>query len=104
FIVLAKFRSAFCSYLVDAMYLNRTADRRRQLLAGSFKRNDDVIRSQLWIVDDFLRVAHSTERHVDAIEDLVPMRHRLRAKHFIENGRQLRHVRHQVPWSEPWIG
>src|SRR5690242_14960587 len=88
FIMLAKFRSPFCSYLVDAVHLNRTADCRRQLLAGSFKRNDDVIRTQLWIVDDFLRIAHSSERDVDAIEDLVPMRHRLGAEYFIENGRQ----------------
>ena len=78
------------------MHLNRTADGRGQFAAGSFERNDDVIRSQLRIIDDFLRLTHGAEGDVNAIEDLVPMRHRLRAEDLIQNRGQLRHVRHQL--------
>ena len=44
--------------------------------AGSFERNDDVIRSQLRIINDFLRLTHhgaSAERE-RAVEDHT-MRH-----------------------------
>src|SRR5258705_13045077 len=104
FIMLAKFRPAFCGYLVDAVNLNRAADRRGQLAARAFEWNDDVIRSQLWIVDHLFRPTHGAERGVDAIEDFVPMRNRLRSEYFVEDCCQLRHVRHQVLWGEPWIG
>ena len=96
FIVLSKRRSAPCGYFGDAMHLNRTADRRGQLAACAFERHDDVIRPQLRIVHDFLRPAHGAKRDVNAIEHLIPMRHRLRAEDFIENCRQLRHVLNQL--------
>src|SRR3954447_15752931 len=73
-IVLSKRGRAPCRHFGDAMHLNRTADRRGQLAAGAFERNDDVIRAQLWIVDHLLRLAHDAEGDVDAIEDPVPMR------------------------------
>src|SRR5438876_7645432 len=77
FVVLAEFRRAFRRHFADTMHLNRTADRRAQLAARAFERHDDIIQSQLWIGDDFLRPTHSAERDVNAIEDFVPMRHRL---------------------------
>src|SRR5262249_3230929 len=95
-VVLSQLRGASCRHLADAMHLNRAADRRGQLAAGAFERNDDVIRTQLRIVDDLLRPAHGAEGDVDAVEDLVPMSHRLRAEDVIENGRQLGHVLHQL--------
>src|SRR6202041_1627132 len=64
-------------HLGNTVHLNRTADGRGQLLAGSFERNDDVIRSQLRIINDFLRLTHGAEGDVNAVEDLIPMRHRL---------------------------
>src|SRR5947208_440666 len=76
-IVLSERRRAPCRHFGDAMHLNRAADRRRQLAAGAFERNDDVIGAQLRIVDHLLRPLHDAERDVNAIEDLVPMRHRL---------------------------
>src|SRR5580658_11059647 len=45
--VLPDFRSAFCSHLGDAAHLDRTTDRRSQLAAGPFKRNDNVVQPQL---------------------------------------------------------
>ena len=48
------------------------------------------------IVDDFLRPAHDAERDMNAIEDFVPVRHRLRAEDFVQNRGQLRHVLHQL--------
>src|SRR6185312_672049 len=75
--VLTKSRCASCRCFGDAMHLNRAADRRRQLAAGAFERNDDVIGAQLRIVDHLLWLAHDAEGDVDTIEDLVPLRHRL---------------------------
>jgi len=46
-----------------------------------------LVRSQLRIVDHFLRPAHGAERDMDGAEDLGPMRHRLRAEDLVENGR-----------------
>src|SRR5262249_42974664 len=41
---------------------------------------------------------------VDAVEDLVPIRHGLRAEEFIQNGCQLRHVCYQLGrLGESWI-
>ena len=51
---------------------------------------------QLRIIDDFLRPAHGAERDMNAAEDLVPVRHRLRAEDVVENGGQLRHVLNQL--------
>ena len=94
--MLSDLRRALRRYFGDTVHLNRTADGRGQFAAGSFERNDDVIRSQLRIIDDFLRLTHGAEGDVNAIEDLVPMRHRLRAEDLIQNRGQLRHVRHQL--------
>ncbi len=49
FVVFADFRGAPGRHFRDAVHLNRAADRELQLPARSFERNDDVIRSQLWI-------------------------------------------------------
>src|SRR4029077_20606377 len=61
----------------NAMHIDGAANRRGELAAGSFERNDDVVRAQLGVVDNFLRSAHGAERDMNAIEDLAPMRHRL---------------------------
>jgi hypothetical protein len=43
-------------------------------------------------------------RYVEAAEDLIPMRHRLSTENFVKNGRQLRHVFHQLlRIRKPWI-
>ena len=73
--MLADSRRAPGGYFSHTVHLNGTADGRGQLLAGSFERNDDVIRSQLRIINDFLRVTHGAEGDVNAVEDLIPMRH-----------------------------
>src|ERR1700733_13624175 len=85
-----------CRHLGNTVHLNRTADGRGQLLAGSFELNDDVIRSQLRIIDDFLRLTHGAEGDVNAVEDFIPMRHWLRTKNLIEHCRQLRPVLRQL--------
>ena len=92
----SKRRGALCRHFRHAVHLNGAADRRGQFAACAFERNDDVIRPQLRIVDDFLWPAHDAEGDVNAIEDFVPMRHRLRAEDFVENCGQLRHVLHQL--------
>src|SRR5580698_10277008 len=74
-VVLADSRRALGRYFSNALHLNRTADSRGQLLAGSFERNDDVIGSQLRIVDDFVRFTNGAEGDVNAVKDLIPMRH-----------------------------
>ena len=103
--MLSKFGSAPGRHFRDAMHINWTADRRGQLAAGAFERNDDIVRAQLRIIDHLFRPAHCAERHVDSIEDRVPVRHRLRAEDFVENGRELRHVRDQLRRiGEPRIG
>jgi len=94
--VLAQGWSAPRRHLRNALHLNRTADRRSQLATSSFERNDNVIRAELRVVDHFLWPSHDAERDVNAIEDFVPMRHRLRAEQFIQNCRQLRHVLNQL--------
>ena len=48
------------------------------------------------IVDHLLRPAHGAERDVHAAEDLVPMPHRLCREHFVKNGGELSHIRHQL--------
>src|SRR5260370_27661172 len=85
FVVLADSRRAPGRYFSNTVHLNRTADGRGQLLASSFERNNDVIRSQLRIINDFLRLTHSAERDLSAVEDFVPMRHWLRTKNLIEH-------------------
>ena len=95
-VVLSEIRTPFCRYFGDALYLDGTADRGGHLAAGAFDRNDDLVRSQLRIVDHFLRPAHGAERDMDGAENLGPMRHRLRAEDLVENGGQLGHVRPQL--------
>src|SRR5689334_12060420 len=80
FVVLTKRRGAPCWHFRDAVHLNGTANRRVQLAAGAFERNDDVVRLKLWIIDDFLRAVDGAEWDVNAIEDLIPMRHWLRGE------------------------
>src|SRR5215469_17888082 len=70
-------------YFGDAMHLDRAADRRGELAAGALERNDDVVRLELRVIDDFLRPAHRPDR--EALERLVPMRHWLRAEGLVEN-------------------
>src|SRR5260370_20016781 len=72
-VVFANLWGALRGHLGDAMHLKRAADCGRQLAAGAFKRNDDVVRPELGIVDHLLRSTHRSERHVDAIENLIPM-------------------------------
>src|SRR6266567_179515 len=90
-VVLTDVGGSHCRHLDDAMHLDRAADRGRQLAAGAFERNDDVVRAQLRIFDHLLRRAHGAESDVDTAEDLVPVRHRLCAEHFVEDACQLRH-------------
>src|SRR5258708_39573826 len=73
-IVLTDFRSASGRHFGNTVHLNRTVDGRSHFLAGSCKRNDDVIRSQLRIIHDFLWVTHGAEGAVNAVEDLIPTR------------------------------
>src|SRR5260370_29504242 len=82
----------------DAMHLKRAADRGRQLAAGTIERNDDVVRLELGIFDHLLRPTHRSERHVNAIEHLVPRRHRLRTEDFLEDPRELRPIRLLLRW------
>src|SRR6266849_5116315 len=104
-VVLSNLRGAFRGHLGDAMDLKRAADGGRQLAAGAIERNDDVVRLELGIVDHLLRPTHRAERHVSAIEHLVPMCHRLGREDLVEDRRELRHIRHQLRRiGEPRIG
>src|SRR5437588_1123398 len=85
FVVFAEFRGALGRHFRDTVHLNRAADRRGEFAARSFERNDDVIRSQLRVVDYLLRPTHGAERDMDAAKDFVPVRHRLRAKDVVQN-------------------
>src|ERR1700682_1569827 len=91
-VVFSNLRGALGGHLGDAMHLKRAADGGRQLAAGAIERNDDVVRLQLGIVDHLSRPTHGSERHVDAIEHLVPMRHRLGAEDLVADCRELRHI------------
>src|SRR5882724_4578328 len=95
-VVFSNLRGAFRRYLGDAMHLKRARDGGRQLAAGTIERNDDVVRLELGIVDYLLRPTYRSERHVDAIEHLVPMCHRLATEDLVEDRRELRHVCHQL--------
>src|SRR5216684_1545411 len=95
-VVFSDLWGALGGHFGDAMHLKRAADRRRQLAAGAFERNDDVIRLELGIVDHLLWSTHSPKRDVNAVEDLVPMRHRLGTEDLIEDRRELRHIRCQL--------
>src|ERR1700754_697707 len=88
-VVFSNPRRALRGHLGDAMHLKRAADRGRQLAAGAFKRNDDVIGPELGIVDHLLRSAHRSERHVNAVEHLVPMFHRLATEDIVKDRREL---------------
>src|SRR4029077_2083402 len=84
-VVFANLWGALRGYLGDAMHLKRARDGGRQLAAGTIERNDDVVRLELRILDHLLRPAHRSERHVNAIEHLVPMRHRLGTEDLVED-------------------
>src|SRR5258708_40197193 len=92
FVMFAERRGALGRHFRDAVHLNGAADRRCQFAARPFERNDDVIRSQLWIFNDFLWAAHGAERDMNAVKDFVPVRHRLRAKDLVQNRGYLWHV------------
>src|SRR5258705_10115660 len=82
-VVFSNLWGSLRGHLGNAMHLKRAADRRRQLAASAVERNDDVVRLELGIFDHLLRPAHRSERHVSAIEHLVPMRHRLGAEDLV---------------------
>jgi len=60
-VVLSDIRRSFGRHLGDATNLDRTADRRCQLAAGTFEWDDDLVGLQLRIVDDLLRSTHGTK-------------------------------------------
>src|SRR5713101_4305017 len=95
-VVFSNLWGALRGHLGDAMHLKRAADCGRQFAAGTIERNDDVVRPELGIVDHLLRPTHRSERHVDAIEHLVPMRHRLGTEDLVEDRRELRHICRQL--------
>src|SRR6202000_1143338 len=95
-VVLSNVRGPPSGDLRDAMHLHRTADCGRQLAACTFERNDDVVRTELGIVDYLLRTTHCSERHVNAVEHRVPMRHRLGTKDPLEDLGELRHICRQL--------
>src|SRR5712671_6358516 len=104
-VVFSNLWGALCGYLGDTMHLKRARDGGRQLAAGAIERDDDVVRLELRILDHLLRPTHRSERHVNAIEHLVPMRHRLVTEYLVEDRRELRHIRHQLcRIGETWIG
>src|SRR6202040_3618399 len=76
-VVFSNLWGALRGHFGDAMHLKRATDGGRQLAAGTVERNNDVVRPELGIVEHLLRPAHRSERHVNAIEHLVPMCHRL---------------------------
>src|SRR5262252_221427 len=92
--VLAEVGGTPRRHLGDAVHLNRAADRRGELAACALERNDDVIRLELWVVDNFLRPAHRSDR--EAAERLVPMRHWLCAEDFVENRDEFVPVRREL--------
>src|SRR5258705_750758 len=104
-VVFSNLRGALRGHLGDTMHLKRAADCGRQLAAGTIERNDDVVRLELGILDHLLRSTHCSERHVSAVEHLVPMRHRLGTEDLVKDRRELRHIRHQLRRiGEPRIG
>ena len=101
----AELRGALRRHLGDAVHLHRAADRRGHLVAGTFERNDDVVRAQLRVVDDVVWPLHVPEGDVRLLEDLAPMRHRLAGKRFIEDAGQRRGVGRRLGRiAEAWIG
>src|ERR1700678_2012215 len=74
-IVFSNFWGSLRGHLGNAMHLKRAADCGRQLAAGTVERNDDVVRLELGIIDHLLWTTHRSERHVNAVEYLVPMSH-----------------------------
>ncbi len=95
-VVFSNLWSALGGHFGDAMHLKRAADCGCQLAAGTIERDDDVVRLELGIVDHLSRPTHGSERHVNAIEHLVPMGHRLGAEDLVEDRRKLRHIRRQL--------
>src|SRR3954462_2912842 len=90
-VVFSNLWSALRRLLDDSMHLKRAADCGRQPAAGTIKRNDDVVRLELGIVDHLLRPPNRSERHLDTVKHLVPMRHRLGTEDLVKDRRELRH-------------
>src|SRR5712664_1588992 len=104
-VVFSNLWSALRGHFGDAMHLKRAADCGRQLAAGTFERNDDVVRPELGIVDHLLWPTHRSERHVNAVEHVIPVRHRLGTEDLVEDRSELWHIRHQLRRiGEPRIG
>ena len=101
----AELRGSLRRHLGHAMHLHRAADRRGQPVAGTFERNDDVVRAQLRVADDVAWPLHVTKGEVRLLEDLAPMRHRLGGKRCIQDAGQLRCVGRRLGRiAEAWIG
>src|SRR5258708_12941587 len=96
-VVFSNLWSALGGHFGDAMHLKRAADCGRQLAAGTIERNDDVVRLELGIVDHLLAPTHCSERHVSAVEHLVPMCHRLPPDDPAQLPPALRPLRHHSP-------
>src|SRR5258708_5549822 len=96
-VVFSNLRRASRGHLGDTMHLKRAADGGRQLAAGAIERNDDVVRLELGIVDHLLAPTHCSERHVSAVEHLVPMCHRLPPDDPAQLPPALRPLRHHSP-------
>src|SRR5277367_2919807 len=88
-VVFSNLWGALRGHLGDAMDLKRAADGGRQLAAGTIERNDDVVCLKLGIVDHLLWPTHRSERHVNAIEHIVPMNHRLATEDLVEDRGEL---------------
>src|SRR6202040_4392906 len=95
-VVFSNLWGALRGHFGDAMHLKRAADCGRQLAAGTIERNDDVVRLELGIVDHLFWPTHCSERHVSAVEHLVPMCHRLGREDLVEGRPELWHIRHQL--------
>src|SRR5258707_2026667 len=71
FVVLSNCRGTPGRHLNHAVNLDWAADCRRQLAAGYFERDHNVIRPQLRIVDDFLWAPDGAAADMYAVEDFV---------------------------------
>ena len=65
--------------------LNRAAHRACPGIGRSFQSDDNVIRFQLGIVDDFNGVLDDAENDATFVEDFLPVRQRLAGKMRVED-------------------
>ncbi len=96
FVVLPNFRSSPGRHFSDIVHLDGTADRELQIRSGALDRHNDSVRLQLRIFDDFARCVNDAVCQVTLIENFLPVRDRLRAEYFIQNGREFRRIRRQL--------